>query len=263
MSDQTPLDAARAAMEAEPEDDTLRMAFYARLAETELCLMLGDEAEGDSLAPEVFDTEDGRFVLCFEREESLAAFAGAPAPYAALPGRTLTGMLAGQGVGIALNLDDPDHSALVSPEAIGWLDGILSHAPDEALARPESVEAPNGLPEALLSALDAKLARAAGLARHAYLAAVGYEDGSRGHLLAITGAAAAAQPTLARAVNEALVFSGLEAGALDVAFLDTFDPLAARLARVALRFDLPEPETAPASAPGAPGSDPDRPPRLR
>jgi hypothetical protein len=35
----------------------------------------------------------------------------------------------------------------------------------------------------------------------------------------------------------------------------------ARLAKVGLRFDIPEPEEAP--GPAAPGMDPDRPPRLR
>ncbi|SLN49306.1 hypothetical protein ROJ8625_02428 [Roseivivax jejudonensis] len=264
MSDPTPLDAARAAMEAAPDDDRLRMAFYARLAETELSLLLTEEPRADALSPEVFDTAEGRYVLAFEGDEALAAFAGAPAPYAALPGRTLADMLAGQGVGIALNLGAPGGSGLVPPAALDWLAEVLSNRPGEALARPESVEAPRALPEDLLTALDAKLARAAGLARHAYLASVRYDDGSRGHLLAVTGTARGAEEPLARAVNEALIFSGLDAGALDVAFLGNEDPLAARLARVALRFDLPE--GAKPRARGerpAPGSDPDTPPKLR
>jgi len=60
-----------------------------------------------------------------------------------------------------------------------------------------------------------------------------------------------------------LRFSGLEAAALDVGFFRASDPVAARLARVGLRFDLPKPET-PAQVPGsAPGRDPDKPPRLK
>ena len=65
-----------------------------------------------------------------------------------------------------------------------------------------------------------------------------------------------------RATGEALVFSGLDAGEVDVAFLAAGDAMLAVLARVALRFDMGLPEAA-AVAQAAPGSDPDRPPRLR
>jgi hypothetical protein len=120
------------------------------------------------------------------------------------------------------------------------------------------------LPEALFSALDGRLARAAGLASSAWLAEVRYDDGARGHLLAIVGAAPGAERTLAQAVGEALGFSGLEAGALDVTFVAADSPLLDRIARTGLRFDISAPEPAvSASGPAAPGMDPDRPPRLK
>ena len=50
-----------------------------------------------------------------------------------------------------------------------------------------------------------------------------------------------AQGAIAQAVNEALTFSGLEAAALDVAFFASSDPIAAKLAKTGLRFDLPQP----------------------
>jgi hypothetical protein len=62
-------------------------------------------------------------------------------------------------------------------------------------------------------------------------------------------------------VGEALTFSGVEAGELDVAFFRPSDPAVARMAKVGLRFDLPEVEEPGAQT--APGMDPDRPPRLR
>ena len=70
-----------------------------------------------------------------------------------------------------------------------------------------------------------------------------------------------AEPALAQAASEALIFSGLDAGEMDVAFFAASNPVSARLAKVGLRFDLPQPE--PVSAPNAPGMDPDTPPRLR
>ncbi|HEX9856761.1 MAG TPA: SseB family protein, partial [Paracoccaceae bacterium] len=79
----TPLDTAYAAMEAAPGDDTARLRFYERLAEGEVFLLLEAEAAGDTLAPRVFDLEEGPVVLAFDLEERLAAFTGIPAPYAA------------------------------------------------------------------------------------------------------------------------------------------------------------------------------------
>ena len=259
----TPLDRAHAAMEAAPQDDAARLRFYERLADCELFLMLAAEPEGDAIDPELFDLGDARFVLVFDREDRLAGFAGRIVPYAALPGRALTRMLAGQGIGLGVNLEVAPSSILIPPEAVDWLAGTLDQGPQTAEARPEELRAPRSVPEALVTALDAKLATAAGLARKAYLAEVTWEGGARGHMLGLTGVVPGAEEALARAVNEALVFSGLEAGALDVVFLGDADPVTAQLARVGLRFDLPEPP-APDSAPRpAPGSDPDNPPKLR
>lgn len=260
---ETPLDRAYAAMSSAPEDDALRLRFHDRLADAELFLMLTREAEGDVIDPEIFDLGDARFVLAFDREDRLAAFANRPVPYLGLSGRTLVGMLAGQGIGLGLNLEVAPSSTLLPPEAMDWLAQTLAHAPAEAEARVETLGPPRNLPEALFQALDSKLAGATGLARKAYLAEVGYEGGARGHLLGFTGALPGAERALAQAVNEALVFSGLDAGALDVTFLPDKASATAELARVALRFDLPQPETPEIAAPVAPGSQPDKPPRLK
>ncbi|MFZ1510949.1 MAG: SseB family protein, partial [Tabrizicola sp.] len=94
------------------------------------------------------------------------------------------------------------------------------------------------------------------------LAGVVYKDGRRGHLLALLDTVAGAEGPLARAMNEALVFSGIEAGELDVVFLAAGSSSARAMARVGLRFDLPQPEVQD-MAPAAPGMDPARPPKLR
>ncbi|WP_425101758.1 SseB family protein [Tropicibacter sp. S64] len=259
----TPIDAAHAAMQAAPADDSARLRFYERLADAELFVMLREEAKGETVTPEVFEVQEASFVLAFDREERLSGFAGRAVPYVAMSGRVLARMLAGQGIGLALNLEQAPSSILLPTESMGWLADTLDHAPSEDQARPQSLAAPRGLPEVLLTALDAKLATAGGLARKAYLAEVTYEGGTRGHLLGFTGTVPGAEGALAQAINEALVFSGLDAGALDVAFLADSDPLAAQLAGVALRFDLPEPQMPERVERIAPGSDPDSPPILR
>ncbi|WP_299926806.1 SseB family protein [uncultured Pelagimonas sp.] len=260
---ETVIDTAYAAMDAAPQDDTARLRFYDALASAELFLMLTQEPVGDSISPEVFELQDASFVLVFDREDRISQFAGRAVPYAALPGRALAQMLSGQNIGLALNPEVAPSEFLMPPEALEWLSGTLDHGPEEREARPEHLSPPRGLPDTLITALDTKLASAAGLARTAYLAAVTYDDGSQGHLLGVTGSVPEAQRALAGAVNEALVFSGLEAGVLDVTFVDDSDILAAELARVALRFDLPEPPQPKKVEQVTPGSDPDSPPILK
>ncbi|ULB10278.1 SseB family protein [Cereibacter azotoformans] len=261
----TPLDQAHEAMETAPGDDAARLRFYGQLADGELFLLLESEPEDETLTPQLFELEEGPVVLAFDLEERLAAFTGVPAPYAALPGRVVAGLLAGRGIGLGLNLGDAPSAMLLPPEAVDWLAETISHAPSEAEARPAGF-APPQLPEPLITALDGKLARAGGLAGHALLAAVRYEDGREAHMLAFVEALDGAQPALARAVSEALTFSGLEAGTLDVAFLAEGDPAAVAMARVGLRFDLPvpaAPELREEHVPAAPGMDPERPPILK
>lgn len=256
----TLLDAAHAAVSADPENEALRLRFFERLADGEMVLLLEREAVGESLEPRVFELEDGPVVLVFDREDRLASFTGGIAPYAALPGRVIAGLLKGQGIGMGVNLGVAPSSMLLPPEAMDWLAETLDGGPEEVEARPQEFLAPT-VPAAVIAALDGKLARAGGLAAAAVLAGVVYADGRRGHLLAVLDVVDGAEGPLARAMNEALVFSGIEAGELDVVFLASADPAAKAMARVGLRFDLPAPE-APV-APSAPGMDPSRPPKLR
>ena len=254
MTDQgTPLDRAHARAEAtgDPAD---RLAFWERLAEAELSLLLDAETAGDTVTPRLFEVEGASYALAFDLAHRLSAFAGA-APTATLSGRALARLLAAESLGLGLNLDDAPSAQLIEPASVAWLAATLAEAPVEDAARIEEVGPPGALPDRLLTALDAKLPLMAGLARAAYLAGVRYEGGARSHVLAFLDAVPGAEPDLARAVNEALVFTGLDAGTLDVTFVRAAQPLSAALARHGLRIELPEPVRA--------APDPDAPPRLR
>lgn len=263
MTNLTPLDHAHAAMMADEGDDAARLRFYERLADSELFLLLAAEPEGDNVTPELFDVSDNQFVLVFDREDRLTQFTGRETPYAALSGRVIAGLLAGQSIGLGVNLDVAPSAILIPSEAVSWLNDTLGDAPEESEARIEEIGRPIGLPEQLLTALDTKLATATGLAHSAYLAGATYEGGARNHLLAFVDAVPGAEDALARAVSEALRFSGIEAGALDVSFVRASDPMAAKLAQWGLRFDLPQPEEVQEIGRVAPGSDPEKPPKLR
>ena len=260
MTEATPLDEAHTAMMAAEEDDTARLRFYERVADVELFLLLEAEPAGDQISPVLL--EDG-YVLVFDRTERLAAYVGAPAPYVALSGRAIAGMLEGQDLGMALNIGVAPSEILLPAGAVAWLRDTLANEAGEVEARIDRVLPPKGLPETLIAAIDAKLATATAMAAGAYLVAVEYHGGGRGHLLAFVGAIPRAQDALVRAASEALTFSGIEAGAMDVCFFAPTDPVVAKLAKVGLRFDLPQSEGLQHTPRMPPGSDPGRPPILK
>ncbi|WP_299895340.1 SseB family protein [uncultured Ruegeria sp.] len=262
MTDSTALDTAHAAMQADPQNDAARLRFFERLADSELFLMLTEEARDENISPELFDVADGRFVLAFDREDRLAQFAGQPVPYVALSGRALSGMLSGQGIGLGLNLETAPSSMLVPAEALGWLAEALQHSPQEVEEELSEFLPPAGLPQNLLTALDAKLATTGGLASAAYLVATKSKSGAQSHLLGFVDAIEGAEPALAKAASEALTFSGIEAGAMDVGFFTASEAAAALLAKVGLRFDLPQSQIA-ETVRETPGSNPDNPPILK
>ncbi|MFV0360085.1 SseB family protein [Tropicimonas sp.] len=261
--DATPLDIAHRAMAANPDDGAARLRFYDRLGESELFLLLAGEPEGDTIVPQLFPLETSQVVLVFDREERLSDFVGGPADFAALSGRQVVRLLTGREIGLGVNFGVEGSEIAIPAEAVAWLSDVLDHTPAEAEERPREIAAPGGIPEAVLTGLDTKLATARGLARAAYLVRAGYESGRKAHLLAFVDAVSGAERALANAVGEALTFSGVDAGELDVAFFAASDTISATLARVGLRFDLPEAEMPEIVEMDAPGMDPEEPPILR
>ena len=126
---ETALDLTHAAMQAAPEDEAARLRFFHALADCELFLLLAKEADGAEVEPEVFEIEAQSYVLVFDREARLAEFVGRAAPYAALSGRALVGMLKGQDIGLAVNPEVAPSSILLPEEAVDWLADTLVSAP--------------------------------------------------------------------------------------------------------------------------------------
>ena len=272
----TPLDEAHAAMEADTADDAARLRFYQRLADSELFLLLGQEPVGTILDPEILEIDNeataniDRYAMVFDLEERLAAFStqyrGKPMPYAALPGRAIAGLLATQDVGMGLNLDVAPSSILVPARAMAWLTDTLAHDPEDAEGILISIAPPLGLPDEIIEGLEEKLVSAAGLASHAVFVKGKWSDGREGWLLAFIDAAPGAEEALARATQEALVFSGADLASVDVAFFDGSDPICEALDHMGLRYDFPDPDAEKGETVeevAGPGMNPDKPPILK
>jgi hypothetical protein len=254
----TPLDAAHAAEAAAPEDDAARLRFHERVLDAELVVPLAAEPRDGAIEPRVHDLSDGRFVLAFDRDDRLAAFLGAPVPFAALSGRSLAALLAERGIGIALNLGAPS-AALLPPASVDWLARIAGVAAEQATGRIEALAPPGPVPAALLAGLGAKLAAMADVIEAAFLARARHSGGEERLLLALAGVPEPAQPAVSAAIAEAVRLAA-EGAELDVLFPDAGSALLAAAARTGARLALPPPED---RRPVAPGADPDRPPRLR
>lgn len=269
MSEETTIDRAHAAMEAAPEDDAARMGFYQVLADGELYLLLAGEPEGGQIEPELLEMDGERYALIFDTDWRLSAFTeehlpGQALPYAALPGRVIASMLAGQKTGLGLNLGVAPSSILIPDGALSWLASTLTAEPEEVDRPITALEAPGSVPDTLLPALIAKLAPSGGLAMAAYLATARYGDGTSGPIVAFTAPLAGAEAALAGAVQEALIFTGIEDFSLEVGFFAPTGPEAKVLAREGERIPLPRSEPPePPAAPVPPGSDPTKPPRLK
>jgi len=262
----TPLDHAHAAMQSAPDDQAAALRFYRLLADTPLMLLLNHEPDGTRIDPRVFDLEAGPVLLAFDSAERMAALGDGPLAYAELPGRVIAQQLAGQGVSLGLNFgSDAPSETLLPPDALDWLAEMVDQPPlEQVQAVPESYHTPRDLPEALIDALNFTFAAGPGLARAAYLTGVRYDDGRVGHLLAILDAHPEARDPLAQAVAQAIGFSGLDAAQIDVTFLDGADPAARGIIHAGVLFEFPPAAEAPmVAAATAPGTDPDRPPRLR
>lgn len=257
------LDAAHQAMDQGGEAEAL--AFWRAFADAELFLVLQEEARGAQIAPRVFDLSSGPLLLVFDSEERLAAMSDKAQPYAALPGRVIAAQMAGQGLGLGLNLGSGAASETILPPAsVDWLAEILTQAaPQETEARIARMGAP-GLTRGLAGSLAALLPPGS----LAALAAVEYEGGARGHALAVAGVDPAGEERFARAVIEVLAFSGLDAASLDVLFVAMEAEILTAMARAGQGFAGPDRVEAPGQARGtaghgAPGMDPDQPPKLR
>lgn len=263
MSVETPLDRAHAKMQSASDHDAARLGFYERLADAELFLLLAQPPVGEEVEPEVFDLQAHSYVLVFDREDRLSEFTGQISPYVALSGRAVIAMLVDQKLGLGVNLDVAPSQMLLPPEAIGWLSQTLAQTAEEVSLQPMAFYTPADIPQAVLESLDSKLVSAAGLVKEVWLTSVTYAGDQRGHLLAFIDAVAGAEPALTRAAQEALTFSGIEAGSIDVGFFSSEDKVYQPLAAHGLGFDLPQPEPAVAQNPSAPGRDPAKPPILR
>lgn len=254
------LQQAQIASVAEPEDEQLRTAFYARLVETEFCLLLSEAATNEQMTPNLYTEGDNRYVIAFEDEGDLLEFNQEAAHFAALPGRALVQMLVGHDVGLLINGNDLEKSILLSTKHISWLAETLSQAPQERSGALSDILAPEPIKAEHRAAIQDQLHKCAGLLVEAYHITVVEQEQNQRQTLIFSGTTEASAKQIAQMIQDVVSFQDDPSLDLDVAFLDFRAPIMQHIRQIGSAFDVPFPE-APAT-PKAPGSDPDNPPKL-
>ncbi len=245
----TPLDTAHAAMVADDSNDRARLKFFERVLESELILALDEEA-AETLSPTLLDTGAGQLALAFDRDDRLAEYAPGSA-YAAVPGRVLIETLAAADLGLGLNLDVAPSAWVLTAEDVARLATLTDTAPAEAQDHLDNISPPEGLSHRLIETLGDKLAKAEGLAEDAYLVTATSASGAKSLMLGFVGTVDGADGALAKAVGEALTFSGEEIS-LDVVHAPVGSPLAGALGRQGVRIAVPKAEVPERKAPEGP-----------
>jgi len=259
MTEITPLDSAHIDAEA---DEARRPRFWSRLLETELFVPLEEEAQGETIRPVILDTAEGRIALVFDREVRLVDFMEGPTEFAAMSGRRLVKLLVEQDIALALNLGGAPSETILPVDALRWAVDRLTDLTVVREASVRDVNRPQNVPDVLLDAIAEKLPTLEGLARESWLVGVTYRDGTQGHMLAVIDALPPARDAIADALSEALRLSGLDAGQLDIVFLDEGAKALPALRSKGLGFEIPQRRETVREV-TAPGSDPAKPPILR
>lgn len=258
MTEPTPLDLAHAdivAANGADAEQRARMAWFLRLLDTQLFVLATDVSDD---APRIaeFALEEGAVALGFDRERRLADFVGREAAFAALPGRVVARQLADAGLGLAVNAGT-EGATVLAPADVAWLADLAAQSARAEVARLSGLSRPTGVDPALLRLVGDRLASMGGLVRRAWLAATTRGDGANGLVLAVEAGEDRGAEAMVRSLAELGALAGQQ---FDVTLVGGDDPHAAVLDRVGLRIDI---ERADADPPPVPGSDPDRPPRLR
>lgn len=285
MTDAPDLDAAPADAET-PLDRALRLAggdatdgrAVDALLGTELLLLLEAPMQGDRLRPVILELEAGPTALAFDEETRLAAFGAGP-DYAALNGLAMARMLGGQGLNLAVNPGVAPSELFHEAAALTWMADAAEAETRAEASRVGRLGPPRAAPEALITALDGRLAALAEYLAEAWLveaAPTEYEAAPTLLMIlrerpgldlagkkALDAAAEARRQAMVSALARSARLASPDGPDFATMFVEETAPALLAARRFGLGFELPAPAAPRAAAPSAPGMDPDKPPKLR
>lgn len=250
-------------MSQNPENNDARLNYYGVLADTNLFLLLEQEPSNEILEPKFIQLEGKNFALAFDSEESLSEFYGEAAAFAQITGRVLAKMLLEEKIGLGINLGVSEGELLLPYEVVEWFVNVLDETPDLVQANPKKFLPANAFPEIMFQALQEKLEPAVGLFDEIWICAVEYNEDEISHLICLMGAQKSAQQAIVKSINEALFFTDINLGNIDVAHFNYDDEACSKIRAIGVKLEFPQVNKLKSATGDAKNKTTLQPPKLR
>ena len=228
---------------SEPSNINRKLEFYQRILGNDFLVVLENSDFEEDLRPCIFDTQEGRFLLCFENNEKLTNFVTQETTHALLSFKEIIKLIKNKKIGIALNIGD--HSGvLLDLKAVGWIDQVISTGPAEELSSiPIKFEFPNLVDDCLFDNLQIVVKKLSGMAKKVILARAHYEDLSVSYFLGFIDSPQLFHALIREGVLDIVKLDKSDNTFVDVAFLSSSTELASQLVANGLRIRLPKTQT--------------------
>ena len=160
----------------EPNNTERKLEFYRRIFGNDFLVVLQNSDFDDDFRPKIFDTQEGKFLLCFENNQKLTNFITQETAHVLLSFKEIIELIKNKKIGIALNIGN--HSGiLLDLKAVDWIEQVISAGQVEELRSvPIEFEFPTLGNEFLLSNLKIVLETMSGMTKKAILAQAHYKD---------------------------------------------------------------------------------------
>ena len=225
---------------SEPSNVNRKLEFYQRILGNDFLVVLENSEFGEDLRPCIFDTQQGKFLLCFENNEKLTNFITQETTHALLSFKEIIKLIKNKKIGIALNPGDQS-GVLLDLESVGWIDQVISTGPAEELSSiPIKFEFPNLVDECLFDNLQIAVQKLSGMTKKVVLARAHYKDFSVSYFLGFIDSPQLFHELIREGVLDIVKLDKSDNIFVDVAFLSSSTELASQLVANGLRIKLPK-----------------------
>lgn len=236
-----------------------RSALLGVVARTEFHLLLLADSDGTSAEPFLLDVNNGKAAVVFDKLDLMAGFQDGVSNFISASGRDLAVMLHKENLLLTINPGCEDTSFILEQNTLEWMSAQTNLAPKTIEFSVKDIGPARDADIALVTALDEILPNMQGLAERLVVAGL-TEDAEKGMVIFFLNTQPGAEDTLTQLIHEMVTFSAGNIPDLNVGFVRNEDPLVNRLKEIGLHMQLPK-LPVPTPRP-APGSDPDKPPKL-
>lgn len=225
---------------SEPSNTDRKLEFYQRILGDDFLVVLENSDFEEDLQPYIFDTHEGRFLLCFENNNKLTNFVTSETSHALFPFKEIIKAIKNKKIGIALNLGDQS-GVLLDLKAVDWIDKVISTGQAEELSStPIKFEFPNLVDGILFDNLKLAVKKLSKMTKKVVLARARYKDLSVSHFLGFIDSPQVFHELIKERVLDIVKLDKSDSVFVDVAFLSSSTELASQLIESGLIITLPK-----------------------